>query len=271
MHYKHKAFFIITLIPLYIFFYADVVNAQTILTYPEIVETRDVFLGEEIQVGDIVFFDADLGMFRKAVSGAKGVEFGIIAEDPLILFRTSATATPIAQSGSVMVNVSTQNGPIRKGDFITLSSLDGIGTKALKNSTVKIGIAREDFDPVLEAGTPTDTVVVGQIEILLTDDVVGSGFGSPESDNASLNEPLFPNEPLEFSTFIRFMVAALITAGSGFFAYRMYEKNLLTGVVSIGRNPLAKSSIQLMMAVNIAVVTLVALSGVAISLLIILL
>lgn len=56
-------------------------------------------------------------------------------------------ARPVALSGRVPVNVSTENGPIRAGDRISLSSIPGIGAKAIR-SGMTVGIALEAFDPL---------------------------------------------------------------------------------------------------------------------------
>jgi len=52
---------------------------------------------------------------------------------------------PIALKGRVPIKLSTENGPIKTGDKITLSSIPGVGMKATEADTV-VGTALEDFD-----------------------------------------------------------------------------------------------------------------------------
>jgi hypothetical protein len=54
-------------------------------------------------------------------------------------------AFPVALKGRVPIRLSNENGSIKKGDRIQLSSIPGIGMKATKSSVV-VGIALEDFD-----------------------------------------------------------------------------------------------------------------------------
>ncbi|HVT62862.1 MAG TPA: hypothetical protein VHD33_05170, partial [Legionellaceae bacterium] len=54
-------------------------------------------------------------------------------------------AIPVALTGRVPVKVSTENGAIRKGDFLTSSSIPGVAMKATQPGQV-IGKAMEDFN-----------------------------------------------------------------------------------------------------------------------------
>jgi hypothetical protein len=58
--------------------------------------------------------------------------------------QAGETAYPVALAGRVPVQLSTENGPIKKGDQLMLSSLPGIAMKATGTGAT-IGIALEDF------------------------------------------------------------------------------------------------------------------------------
>jgi hypothetical protein len=60
---------------------------------------------------------------------------------------------PVGLSGRVPIKLSTENGPIKKGDRIMLSSIAGVGMKATTNARI-VGIALEDFDGT-KAYSPT--------------------------------------------------------------------------------------------------------------------
>ena len=237
-----------------------------------IVATRSVQDSEAI-AGDLMVFDALLGAFRRARSGDSG-EFGVIAADAHLLLRTAATATPIVQRGTTLLNVSTLAGLVAVGDALTLSPIPGKAMRAADDDTEakRLAIAREPFAPTLPSVGEGETgaVAIGSIVVALSDEVIGSGAQAGEG-TSNEQESFFSVEPLRFATLVRFLAAALVTAATILFAYRMYEKNLLAGITSIGRNPLAKSSIQVMMGANIALVTFVAAAGLAVSILIIVL
>jgi hypothetical protein len=65
------------------------------------------------------------------------------------------------------------------------------------------------------------------------------------------------------------LLAAAFAAGALILAYRLYTKNLVAGIASIGRNPLAQTSIKTMMAANIGVIIVLTLVGLMVSALII--
>lgn len=76
--------------------------------------------------------------------------------------QTSTDSAYIITSGQAKVIVSTINGPIKRGDFLTTSQFEGIAMKATQAGTV-IGRALEDFDgssasasAILPSPTPTD-------------------------------------------------------------------------------------------------------------------
>jgi hypothetical protein len=54
----------------------------------------------------------------------------------------------VATSGNYEVLVNNQNGPIKTGDYITISSLEGIGMKADETESVVLGRAVSEFDGV---------------------------------------------------------------------------------------------------------------------------
>ena len=118
-----------------------------------------------VAAGDIVKLDpnADLSVM-KAVAGE--AVFGIVSTAPgMVLGGADAaiadatTTRPIALSGRVPVKVVGENGPISIGDPITVSSVPGVGMKAL-GSQEQIGIALEAW-----SGDPTD---MGTIKVFVS-------------------------------------------------------------------------------------------------------
>src|SRR5258708_7749937 len=71
--------------------------------------------------------------------------FGVMVKTPLIVYRTvDNKGLPIARSGVAEVNVTTLNGPIKTGDYITSSGITGKGEKATQSGYV-IGVALDNF------------------------------------------------------------------------------------------------------------------------------
>jgi hypothetical protein len=109
-----------------------------------------------IEAGDVVKISED-GKIEKTNSPYDDKILGIISEKPAINLGMKdwfqgdcpnclpEKSGPIALSGRVLVKVSTENGKIKPGDYLTSSSQPRIAMKATKPGRV-IGIALESFD-----------------------------------------------------------------------------------------------------------------------------
>jgi hypothetical protein len=103
-----------------------------------------------LEAGDVAQIDSSISQFVKK-STSKNNFIGIVSENPgfrLSLNQDKADAkyVPIALSGRVPVKVSTENGPIKAGDFLTASALHpGVATKAIKAGQV-VAQALEGYD-----------------------------------------------------------------------------------------------------------------------------
>ena len=110
----------------------------------EIYNTNDLSLGQ----GDVVALDSQLYSGIKKADSTSHV-IGVVSSRPALLIgggdRSGKNALPVALSGRVPVKVSTQNGAIKAGDYLTASTIPGVAVKASQSGAV-IGIAMSDFD-----------------------------------------------------------------------------------------------------------------------------
>jgi hypothetical protein len=104
-----------------------------------------------LEAGEIVTLAGELSVDR-AANDSEAPVLGVVSTKPGITLGfddESLTAGeegyPIALSGRVPVKLSTENGPIKKGDQLMLSSIPGVAMKAKGVGTV-VGLALEDFD-----------------------------------------------------------------------------------------------------------------------------
>lgn len=232
----------------------------------EIARTYVITSAIEPQFGDIVVFDRNAQQFVLASSPADENLFGVIVEDPLLVLESDNGGLPIVESGEAVVNVTAQNGAISAGDYITSSNLPGKGQKADDEHTYIVGIALEPFSGDL-ATTSSDTVVAGPIRVLLsigTQEQAAEQFEEQRAEETGITEATLLNV-------IQYFLAAFIAIGSIYIAFKNFSPNLKDGLVSIGRNPLAKSSIQSMIVLNAVLIVLISLGGLAVGLIIILL
>lgn len=81
---------------------------------------------------------------KKTISKLKGVV--VAKNDSPVVLSSSDQNVFVADNGVHQVLVSDENGPIKKGDYLSVSSLDGIAMKADSSEPVVLGQATSDFN-----------------------------------------------------------------------------------------------------------------------------
>lgn len=158
----------------------------------------------------------------------------------------------VAASGTYNVLVSTQAGEIASGDYITLSSLNGIGMKAGTEEETVLGRANAPFDgktttlgtAVLkdENGNTNKTVTLGSVPVTIdikrNPNIISTTANLPEVlqrvGQAIAEKEVHP---------IRIYLSMAITAICIIAAIAIVYSGIRNGVISIGRNPMSKKSI----------------------------
>jgi hypothetical protein len=147
----------------------------------------------------------------------------------------------VSSYGEMLVNVSNKNGNIKEGDYLTSSDIPGVAVKAVDSGQV-VGIALANFESAL-------TDERGQIWVSV--DMKMNYFDKNLSLNVleiiknSLNSPyLTPIQALKYLLVFIIVIASFIIGFSSFGRISMET------VESLGRNPLASSSIRKVMIFN---------------------
>ncbi len=181
---------------------------------PVLVENSDA------EDGDIVSFAS--GTYRLSEKSHDPAMFGVVSFSPAITIGKVGVRgnLPVVSSGKAAVRVSSLNGLIKKGDFITTSLIPGIGAKADRFGYI-LGVALEDFGE-------TNPEKIGKIPMLV---------------NIRVNSPfaVFETSP---RTTIRYILAFLIAVSSMVIGFTYFGKVARTGVEALGRNPLAARLIE---------------------------
>ena len=171
---------------------------------------------------------------------------GVVDAVPAVSFQAdNADGTRVVvSSGVTQVLVSTVNGPIKKGDFITSSKKEGIGMKTTKSGYV-LGQALSDF-------SESDTSKTGKISVSISirPAVLSTGAGNnlmqlmKEGFEGAFQSPL---------SALRYIVAGILVASSFIFGFFHFGKMAKSGVEAIGRNPLAAKTIQFGIMLNVLI------------------
>ncbi|MCA9361267.1 hypothetical protein KC845_01775 [Candidatus Kaiserbacteria bacterium] len=109
------------------------------------------FSGEDLEPGEIVYAKGGISIGRASQSSTEKI-IGVVSTKPGLTLgqddvslRTGEAGYPVALTGRVPIKLSNENGPIKVGDKIALSSIPGVGKKAGPGDVV-VGSALEDFD-----------------------------------------------------------------------------------------------------------------------------
>ena len=190
--------------------------------------------------------------------------FGVVTKKPAVYLSDSASPDdlPVISVGQVNVRVTSANGNIKNGDFITTSKYPGVGQKATENGFV-LGTAVQDYssnDPKKEG---IISVTLHPHYAQLTNDITRNLFSVFNLGfSSALESP---------SGLVRYFIAGIITLLSFFFGFRFFARASNRGVEAIGRNPLASKAILLSVFINTIITIVIMFLGVAIAYLILVL
>lgn len=190
--------------------------------------------------------------------------YGVISDLPAVDITDSdlTGSRLVVTSGIASVRVSTQNGNINAGDFVTSSDNLGVGQKAIRNGYV-VGKALEPY----QSDNPDN---IGRIQILVSihpdAQLSGARGNLLQFIREGLAVPIF--QPLESLRYLLAVVMVLISFTLGMI---YFGRSTRAGIEAIGRNPLAKKVIQLTVFLNIVLTIVIVLVGLAIAYLILIL
>jgi hypothetical protein len=252
-----------------------VLRASPVSAQLEIADSYDL-TDQEAVGGDILSLTTE-GL-KRSNSDYDNKIFGAINSDPLAAYkRVDGTGTLVSRSGVVTVNVTTANGAIKTGDFITSSTIAGKGQKALASGYV-IGVAMKDFnegegsqiDFAQFENTEPRKISSGQIPVAIR--IEYAEISTSRNANAllsRLNAALFSNvqDPEKFVNVIRYVASGIVIIFSILIGLFILARVIPKGVEGIGRNPMARRSILLYTAFNIVLVVIIIMLGIGASLL----
>ena len=230
----------------------------------------------EAQDGDIMALGTENETLIRSLKPYDEKMYGVLVESPVMVYRTKDTI-PVTRYGDAIVNVTTLNGPIAVGDYISSSEMPGKGMKATDFTGFMLGVALASFEE--KDGTPVTvnglTASQGRIRVSL-----GIGPASPAQVKAAggvfgtlrrLTDSVIFNlrTSRQLDRFIRYILAIIVLLITIIISFRTFGKNITKGIEAIGRNPLAKVSIQSMIVLNVIMILVVTMGGVILSLVII--
>lgn len=197
---------------------------------------------------DIVAKSGDIitqkeGRYRLADYSYDADLVGIVVDSPDLSLEdlNLVDSNLVTSFGEVLVNVSNKTGNIKEGDYLTSSDIPGVAVKAIESGQV-IGIALENFESEI-----TDERGQIWVAVDIRTNYVDKNLSLNilEVIKKSLNSPyLTPIQALKY------LLVFIIVISSFIIGFSSFGRISMETVESLGRNPLASSSIRKVMIFN---------------------
>lgn len=170
---------------------------------------------------------------------------GVVSPNAGVTFSDGVPGSvPVTSSGNTYVLVSSLNGDIKKGDYVTSSKTPGVGQLAKKSGFV-LGTALADYSNSDKSATGLLLVNLSTRPAVLT-----AGAGNNllqlilEGVSGAFESPLAA---------LRYIIAGILVVVSFVFGLFHFGKMAKSGIEALGRNPLAAKTIQFGIMFNVLI------------------
>lgn len=189
----------------------------------------------------------------------------VSSTDSLLAFDPDSAKIQVATSGTALLLVSDVNGSVKVGDQVSVSPFNGIGMRA-EQGTYVIGLAQTGFNSK-SPGATTRTVKdkdgnskqihVGYAKVSIA---IGEYISSNGKDPNFLQKVFKSLTGHTIATW-RIIASIVVALMTGIAIITLIYASIYGGIISIGRNPLAKSIIFRALSSVLVMSLLVALIG----------
>jgi hypothetical protein len=187
-----------------------------------------------------------------------------VAIDPSqapVTVQSSGPQVFVATGGNYPVLVTDQNGPIKTGDYISISSINGIGAKANSDEILILGRAVDAFDGKSGVITTTsDKHSIGRITVSIV-----PGKNPLVRDTVAIPGPLKRiGQAIAGKNIsaIRIWAALAVFTIAAIIAISVLTVGIRSSITAIGRNPLSKKRIMTGLVQVIFMAAIVLISGI---------
>lgn len=236
-----------------------VLSAVLMLSFAMVAKAQTVTQGygadSVLQVGMIVGLKNDDPHVVQPISSKNASQIqGVVvsANDSAVLLGNDNEKVYVASGGRFKVLVSNQNDNINTGDYIAVSSIDGIGMKATPNDPIVLGKAisnyqASDSNQVISTAKVKDASGK-EVQLYLGYIMVDISIGKNPLAKADNNLPAFLSKASEtlagkpVSPMKVYISLALLFLATAIAASLLYA-GVRNSMIAIGRNPLSRKLI----------------------------
>lgn len=169
--------------------------------------------------------------------------YGVVVDpaNATVIVNNQDQKVYVATSGDYPVLVTNENGPIVRGDYISMSATDGIGAKSVSGQAGVLGQALGSFDGVHSVITKVGDIAVGEVLVRIS---IGPSPGSKNnSAPAALQRIASSLSGGKNVSSVRIYAGLVLFLLSFMAAVSLVWSGVKNGMISIGRNPLSRGSI----------------------------
>jgi len=196
---------------------------------------------QKLEDGSIICA-SDKGLILCKTIYDKGISGVYVKNPPLILDDLNMQdRRPMITSGKAYVRVSSKNGNIRNGNFVTSSESPGVGQLGDKTGNI-LGVALEDY-------INTDKNAVGKVMVAVGIRTAMIATTAQTNVLETLKQGLLAPTLTPLAS-LRYLLAILVAIGAFGLGFIYFGRVARQGVESLGRNPLAGRTIQLNVILN---------------------
>lgn len=192
---------------------------------------------EQLSSGQVVAVLPEKGDYVQSatLSSATRILGVVVAEkESLLSIDEREDAVPVVIAGRAEANVNGSNGPISRGDLIGLSDESGTGAKA-KDGQPVVGVAETSFGEEGEDSSAKS----GKIPIIVSVGVAPSVLGDSGASSTTWLKNIAGRDVSALQLAFVFFIAAVGIISIIVLSY----SSIRSGVVAVGRNPLARPAI----------------------------
>ena len=238
---------------------SDVVHALS--AGPDATVASPFVVRGEVSDGDIVSYDSNTGTCHPSKLPEDEMMFGVVVLDP-VMYMTDGEEeegmVPIVRYGNVVVNVSDATGAILAGDLVTTSLIAGKGQRiSRERGAYVMGFALEDMVLTGETVEIDGNVIrMGKVPVALRIGPYVSGQSSAFlASTTAMGYMPGSTQPdgergLDIFKMFRYLLASIVAVGTVIIAARRFGDAFSQSVISVGRNPMARSQIRSMVLWN---------------------
>lgn len=204
-----------------------------------------------IVVGSLVSLNPGRSDYVEKANSSNGSQLigvAVASSNSLLAEDSGEGSVQVATSGNADVLVSDLNGAVNVGDLVTVSPINGVGMKSDSHSAV-IGIAQTSLN-IHSAGVANETITSKSgkpmtVYIGFVSLQISVGAGSTQSSNNSQSElqQIIRNLTGNSVSVSRILISLIIALFALVAVATLIYASIYSGIISVGRNPLAKYAV----------------------------